>query len=223
MITVHNLAFQGHFPASLLAALKLPPQALAIDGVEYFGGIGFLKAGLQFADRITTVSPTYAAEIRTPEGGMALDGLLRVRSDVVSGILNGIDDRVWDPATDPHLAATFSRRPARPARLNKQALKQRFGITSDDGAPLFARDQPPLRAEGARSSPRSAAAAPVAWRRSRSRRHRRRRPRARLSRRRQRHRPGVSAFSSATTKRWRISCRAAPTRFWCRRASSLAG
>jgi starch synthase len=138
VITVHNLAFQGHFPASLLTTLKLPPQSLAIDGVEYFGGIGFLKAGLQFADRITTVSPTYAMEIRTPEGGMALDGLLRLRSDVVSGILNGIDDQVWDPATDPHLAATFSATRLARRLLNKQALKQRFAITSSDDAPLFA-------------------------------------------------------------------------------------
>jgi starch synthase len=137
IITVHNLAFQGHFPASLLAMLKLPPQSLAINGVEYFGGIGFLKAGLQFADRITTVSPTYAMEIRTPEGGMALDGLLRVRSDVVSGILNGIDDKVWDPATDPHLPATYSATRLTRRLLNKQALKQRFGISSGDGAPLF--------------------------------------------------------------------------------------
>ena len=138
VITVHNLAFQGHFPASLLAALKLPPRSLAISGVEYFGGIGFLKAGLQFADRITTVSPTYAMEIRTPEGGMALDGLLRVRSDVVSGILNGIDDQVWDPARDPHLAATYSVSKLPRRLLNKQALKQRFSITSGDDAPLFA-------------------------------------------------------------------------------------
>jgi len=110
VMTVHNLAFQGHFPASLLGALQLPPQALSIEGVEYFGGIGFLKAGLQFADRITTVSPTYAAEIRTEEAGMALDGLLRVRGDAVSGILNGIDEKVWNPASDPHLVSNYTAR-----------------------------------------------------------------------------------------------------------------
>ena len=79
VMTVHNLAFQGQFPASLLATLGLPPHAYAIDGVEYYGTIGYLKAGLALADRITTVSPTYAAEIRTPEVGMGLDGLLRHR------------------------------------------------------------------------------------------------------------------------------------------------
>ena len=95
----------GPVSGRLLGALGLPPDAFAIDGVEFYGDIGFLKAGLQFADRITTVSPTYAAEIRTPEGGMGLDGLLRSRADVLSGILNGIDTNVWNPAHDPHLAA----------------------------------------------------------------------------------------------------------------------
>ena len=103
VVTIHNLAFQGHFPAGLLGALGLPPQSLDIDGVEYFGGIGFLKAGLRLADRITTVSPTYAREIMTPEHGMALDGLLRSRAAVVEGIVNGIDVEVWNPETDVHL------------------------------------------------------------------------------------------------------------------------
>jgi starch synthase len=137
VMTVHNLAFQGHFPAALLRTLSLPPQALSIDGVEYFGGIGFLKAGLQFADRITTVSPTYAAEIRTPEWGMALDGLLRLRSDVVSGILNGIDDKVWNPATDPDLPATFTAAQLGRRGQNKLALKERFGITTPEKSLLF--------------------------------------------------------------------------------------
>jgi starch synthase len=137
VLTVHNLAFQGHFPAALLRMLRLPASALAIEGVEYFGGIGFLKAGLQFADRITTVSPTYAEEIRTPEGGMALDGLLRLRSHVVSGILNGIDERVWDPSTDTRLAATFSATRVGRRKENKRALKAKFGVTSADDALLF--------------------------------------------------------------------------------------
>lgn len=137
VMTVHNLAFQGHFPAALLRSLRLPPEALSIDGVEYYGGIGFLKAGLQFADRVTTVSPTYAEEIRTPEGGMGLDGLLRVRGSAVSGIVNGIDEVVWNPATDPHLAAAFTATRLRGRRANKTALKQRLGLSSPDGSPLF--------------------------------------------------------------------------------------
>jgi len=138
VITIHNLAFQGHFPAALLRSLLLPPEALAIEGVEYFGGIGFLKAGLQFADRITTVSPTYAAEIRTAEGGMALDGLLRLRSSVVSGILNGIDQAIWNPATDRTLPAPYDAVRLSRRRRNKAALKESFGITSPETSLLFA-------------------------------------------------------------------------------------
>ena len=118
IVTIHNIAFQGIFPADLLFELGLPASIFTVDGVEYYGQIGFLKAGLQLADRITTVSPTYAKEIQTPEGGMALDGLLRARSSIVSGILNGIDDQVWDPSTDTHLA-----RPYRP-RQSRCALRQ---------------------------------------------------------------------------------------------------
>ena len=95
----------------------LPPHAYAIDGVEYYGAIGYLKAGGALADRITTVSPTYAAEIQKPESGMGLDGLLRHRSGVLSAILNGIDDKLWDPATDPWLTARFDAEPARPRRV----------------------------------------------------------------------------------------------------------
>ena len=107
VMTVHNLAFQGQFPTSLLGSLGLPPEALSIDGVEYFGSISYLKAGLQFADRITTVSPTYALEIRTPEFGMGMEGLLRSRAAVVSGILNGIDTAIWDPVTDQAIPSSL--------------------------------------------------------------------------------------------------------------------
>lgn len=99
-MTVHNLAFQGWFPATNLAALRLPAAAFSLAGVEYFNGIGFLKAGLFYADRLTTVSPSYAREIQTPAGGAALDGLLRARAPDLLGILNGIDEEVWNPETD---------------------------------------------------------------------------------------------------------------------------
>jgi starch synthase len=136
-MTVHNLAFQGSFPAELLAVLGLPPASFAIDGVEYFGRIGYLKAGLQFADRITTVSPTYAVEIASPGGGMGLDGLLQARSSVLSGILNGIDETVWDPQTDPHLSAHFTAETLGLRQVNKRAVRQRFGLPVDAGAMLF--------------------------------------------------------------------------------------
>ncbi|HEY1943692.1 MAG TPA: glycogen synthase GlgA [Roseiarcus sp.] len=137
ILTIHNIAFQGHYPASLLRPLGFPLSALAIDGVEYFNGVGFLKAGLQFADRITTVSPTYAREIMTPAFGMALDGLLRVRANVVEGIVNGIDDMVWNPATDPNLAQNYSALRIDMRPRNKAALQQRFGLTTGVEIPLF--------------------------------------------------------------------------------------
>jgi starch synthase len=137
VLTIHNLAFQGHYPATTLAALGLPPYAMSIDGVEYFGGVGYLKAGLQFADRITTVSPTYAREILTPEFGMSLGGLLRRRADVVSGIVNGIDDEVWNPATDPNLAQTYSAMRLDQRDANRVALQRRLELNIDASGPLF--------------------------------------------------------------------------------------
>jgi starch synthase len=137
VVTVHNLAFQGHFPADLLATLELPPESLVIDGVEYFGGIGFLKAGLQFADRITTVSPTYAREIMTPTSGMALDGLLRHRAAVVEGIVNGIDVDVWNPQTDRHLPKTYSAARINLRASNKTALQRRMDLAPTADGPLF--------------------------------------------------------------------------------------
>ncbi len=128
VMTVHNLAFQGQFPRELLATIGLPPQSFNMDGVEYYGSIGFLKAGLRFADRITTVSPTYALEIQQPQEGMGLDGLLRGRSDVLSGILNGIDTSVWNPTTDPHIASFFDADSLPKRALNKAALQQRLGL-----------------------------------------------------------------------------------------------
>ncbi|MEZ0170142.1 glycogen synthase GlgA [Microvirga sp. TS319] len=137
VITIHNIAFQGIFPADLLYELGLPPYAFTVDGVEYFGQIGFLKAGLRLADRITTVSPTYAKEIQTPESGMGLDGLLRSRSKDVFGILNGIDDSVWNPSSDLSLAATFTVDSLERRSANKQALQERLGLDPDPDALLF--------------------------------------------------------------------------------------
>jgi starch synthase len=136
VVTIHNLAFQGQFDAAVFPELGLPADAFSIHGVEYYGGVGFLKAGLRLASAITTVSPTYAEEIRTPDGGMGLDGLLADRVDDLSGIVNGIDTAAWDPATDPHLPARFTADDP-PARLaNRRALEERFGLHADD-APLF--------------------------------------------------------------------------------------
>ncbi len=138
VMTVHNLAFQGQFPAQSFPALGLPAAAFAVEGIEYHGGISYLKAGLHYADRITTVSPTYAAEIRTPDAGMGLDGLLRTRAGDLHGILNGIDTEAWNPATDPLIAANFDSRHIAQRRANKADLQARFGLSPDPAAPLFA-------------------------------------------------------------------------------------
>jgi len=136
-MTIHNLAFQGWFPPAVFATLGLPPAAWSIDGVEYGGGVGYLKAGIAFADAVTTVSPSYAAEIRTPEGGMGLDGLLRARGDRLVGILNGIDTGVWNPATDELLPARYNA--ARPAgrAAAKAALQVRLGLDVQPGTLLY--------------------------------------------------------------------------------------
>ena len=137
VITVHNLAFQGQFDRRLLASLDLPPASFTPEGVEYYGDIGFLKAGLKLSDRVTTVSPTYADEIRTPEGGMGLDGLLTSRGDRLSGILNGIDIKVWDPSTDRLIGATYDAADPASRALDKAALQARFGLDQDPKALLF--------------------------------------------------------------------------------------
>jgi starch synthase len=136
-MTVHNLAYQGKFPFEMLDTFGLPAESFSIHGVEYYGMISFLKAGLQFADRITTVSPTYAVEIQGDEGGMGLGGLLRDRSQVLSGILNGIDTSVWDPETDPHIVARFGARELESRAANKAALQWRLGLDPSPDALLL--------------------------------------------------------------------------------------
>ena len=113
------------------------PKSFTVDGVEYYGDIGFLKAGLQFADMITTVSPTYALEIQSDEGGMGLGGLLRSRSRDLRGILNGIDAAVWDPTTDVHIQRRFDASTLECRTGNKAALQKQFGLKQDPDALLL--------------------------------------------------------------------------------------
>ena len=136
VITIHNMAFQGYYPADIFPQLGLPLSAWTVDGVESYGGVGFLKAGMQLADAITTVSPTYAGEIRSVEFGMGLEGLVLARSNRVHGILNGIDAVEWNPSTDPHIAANFSAGKLAARAKNKRAVEREFGLDRDDG-PLF--------------------------------------------------------------------------------------
>jgi starch synthase len=137
VLTVHNLAFQGRYPASLFPRLGLPDSAFALNGLEYHGDVSFLKGGLSYADRITTVSPTYAREITGIENGMGLDGLLRYRTGVLSGILNGIDDTVWNPATDPLIPVRYGRGRLAKRIGNKVALRQRMGLDERPDALLI--------------------------------------------------------------------------------------
>lgn len=136
VITIHNMAFQGWSGSEVFARLGLPDDAFAIDGVEYHGGVGMLKAGLACADAVTTVSPTYAREIRSATFGMGLEGLIVARGDAVHGILNGIDADVWDPTSDHALPARYGHRNLHHRRTNKRALEAEFGLEPDDG-PLF--------------------------------------------------------------------------------------
>jgi starch synthase len=133
LLTVHNIAFQGCFGAQLFGDLGLPQHAYAVDGVEYYGGISFLKAGLACADAISTVSPTYAHEITTPEFGMGLDGLLRQRRGALTGIVNGIDTDVWNPETDNAIPQKFSSKSLDKRIANKRALESRLGLDQADG------------------------------------------------------------------------------------------
>ena len=136
VVTVHNIAFQGRYDARIFPDLGLPAEAFAVDGVEYYGGVGFLKAGLEAADAITTVSPTYAEEILRPEFGMGLEGLIAARSARVHGIVNGIDPAVWSPERDGHLAQPHTARTLTRRRANKRAVERAFGLAPDDG-PIF--------------------------------------------------------------------------------------
>lgn len=136
MMTVHNMAFKGFFGAEIFGHLRLPPQAFGVHGVEFYGGISYLKAGMECADFVTTVSPNYADEIRTPAFGLGLEGLLNGRIETVFGILNGIDTAAWNPATDPSLVQNYSTNTIHMRRINKQAVADQFGLDGVDG-PLF--------------------------------------------------------------------------------------
>jgi len=137
LMSVHNLSFQGVFPPSTLTRLGLPATSYNISGIEYYGNMSFLKAGLYYSDHITTVSPTYAKEIQMMPLGFGLQGLLAGRSDHISGIVNGINSAEWDPATDPYLAQNYTAKRIAAKGTNKRALQQVMGLVVDPDIPLF--------------------------------------------------------------------------------------
>jgi len=138
VFTVHNLAYRGPFPGAVFPELALPSEFFSIAGVEFFGMVSFIKAGLFYSDRLTTVSPTYAREIQTTAFGWGLDGLLRTRANVLTGILNGVDPRFWDPRHDTNLPQTYGTEDAAAGkRAAKALLQRRLGLEPIESAPLF--------------------------------------------------------------------------------------
>lgn len=136
VLTIHNLAFQGQFPKSVVSEIGLPPESVTLDCLEYYGDVSYLKGGIRTATAITTVSPTYAREVVTPELGMGMSGALSSRPRMLTGIVNGIDTDIWNPATDPHLPATYDHRTIRARARNRAKLLETFRLDARPG-PIF--------------------------------------------------------------------------------------
>ncbi len=137
VFTIHNLAFHGQFPSYVMRRLGLPLDMFSVNGLEFYGNVSYLKAGLYYSDSITTVSPTYAHEIQTDQAGHGLQGLLLARAKTLVGILNGEDNRVWNPAADPSIHHPFTDRQMSGKALDKMALQRELGLHVSATAPLF--------------------------------------------------------------------------------------
>jgi len=137
MFTIHNIAYQGVFPALTFARTNLPDELFHIDGLEYYSQINFMKGGILFADRVTTVSPRYAREIQTPEFGCGLDGVVQTRADDLAGLINGIDTSIWNPAVDSLLPARYSAVNLAGKLLCRTELLKRSGFAADFKGPVF--------------------------------------------------------------------------------------
>lgn len=138
LLTVHNLAFQGNFDADCAAPLRIPKPMLTPDGIEFWGKLSFLKAGIRHADRLSTVSSSYASEILTPRFGHGMEGLLNERRKDLFAIRNGVDTETWNPATDPLIARTFSLQDMRGKSNCKRDLQALFDLPADLFAPVVA-------------------------------------------------------------------------------------
>ncbi|MGM0595060.1 MAG: glycogen synthase GlgA [Pseudomonadota bacterium] len=137
LFSIHNLAYQGRFPYETFQRLRLPEALWDFTGLEFYGGMSMIKGGLAYADRLTTVSPTYAEEITTPALGNGLDGLLRHRRERLTGILNGVDYQSWDPAHDPLIDTPYSASAPEGKAQNKAALQRRLGLPQQPQTPLL--------------------------------------------------------------------------------------
>lgn len=137
IFTIHNIAFQGVFPAKVFARTNLPDELYHIDGLEYYSQINLMKGGILFADRVTTVSPRYAKEIQTPEFGCGLDGVVQTRADDLTGLLNGVDMAVWNPAADTLIPARYSQMSMAGKQVCRTELLKRGGFATDFKGPIF--------------------------------------------------------------------------------------
>jgi len=137
IFTIHNIAFQGVFPMRSFSRTNLPDELMSIDGVEYYGQMSFMKAGILFADRVTTVSPRYAQEIQTPQFGCGLDGVISTRAEDIVGLVNGVDTSVWNPALDEHLPARYTSRDLAGKAVCRTELLTRCGFDPETKAPVF--------------------------------------------------------------------------------------
>lgn len=137
LFTIHNLGYQGNFAPSALAELGLDPANFHTEGLEFYGNVSFMKAGIVWADAVNTVSPTYAREIQTPAFGFGMDGVLRRHASKLSGILNGVDYSVWSPEIDPYLTARYSRTDLSGKLLTKMTLLREFGLPPIESRPLI--------------------------------------------------------------------------------------
>ena len=137
VFTIHNLAFQGVFPMTVAPELDLAPEFFGMRGLEFWGQVSFIKGALVHADKLTTVSPTYAREIQGEEQGCGLEGVLRERAADLTGILNGVDPLVWNPSTDAGIAKRYAIRKTAGKRACRAALQAEFGLAPQSDAPLF--------------------------------------------------------------------------------------
>ncbi len=137
VLTIHNLAFQGLYPWHKVQSLGIPEEARGMDGMEFHGRASFLKAGIVYADAVTTVSPTYAREIQTPELGFGLEGVLQMRAGSLHGVLNGIDTKVWNPQNDPYLASPYGILTLERKAANKRLLRRRLGLSEAHERPIL--------------------------------------------------------------------------------------
>lgn len=137
VFTIHNIAYQGLFPAAAFQRMNLPDEFNNKDGLEYYGQVGFLKGGILFADRVTTVSPRYAREIQTPEFGCGLEGVVQSRVDDLFGLINGVDTSVWDPSADPMIPAHYSAWNLAGKRECRKALLKQGGFDPNYAGPIF--------------------------------------------------------------------------------------